>query len=74
MELKPCPFCGRKPVLKSDNRYPKPGRERITAYEVVCNNMDCIIYGADDKYFKTPQQAVKAWNRRVTDGTERKAD
>ena len=65
-ELKPCPFCGRMPILKSDNRYPRPECERITAYEVVCQNSDCIIYYADKYYFRTPQEAATAWNRRAS--------
>ena len=64
-KLKPCPFCGRIPTLQSDNRYPRPKCERVTAYEVVCNNYNCIIYNADYKYYLTPSKAVKAWNRRA---------
>ena len=64
-ELKPCPFCGRKPIIKSDNRYPRPERERITAYEVICKNYDCIIYNADNKYYRTEEEAKNAWNRRA---------
>lgn len=70
MRLKPCPFCGKRPLLKSDNRYPRPECERITAYEVVCQNIDCIIYWADNVYYTTPDEAIEAWNRRakITDG------
>lgn len=63
-KLKPCPFCGYRPILKSDNRYPKPECERVTAYEVVCTNMGCIIYNADDRYFLRAKDAIEAWNRR----------
>lgn len=66
-ELKPCPFCGHKPLVKSDNRYPRPECERITAYEVVCENVDCVIYYADNKYFRTAKQAIEAWNRRANE-------
>lgn len=65
-ELKPCPFCGEMPLLKSDNRYPRLKYcERITAYEVVCQNIDCIIYYADNVYYRTPDEAIGAWNRRA---------
>lgn len=66
-KLKSCPFCGRMPTLQSDNRYPRPKCERVTAYEVICSNYDCIIYNADNKYYLTPSKAVKAWNRRAND-------
>lgn len=63
-KLKLCPFCGCRPILKSDARYPRPERERVTAYEVVCTNMDCIIYDADNRYFLKEKDAIDAWNRR----------
>ena len=34
--------------MKSDHRYPRPSCERVEAYEVVCQNYDCIIYNADN--------------------------
>lgn len=64
--LKPCPFCGSKPVMKSDYRYPRPSCKRLKAYEVVCQNYDCIIYNADNNYELTPKAAVEKWNKRVT--------
>ena len=66
-KLKPCPFCGKKPLLKSDIRYPRPACEAVTAYKVVCQNMSCIIYNADNCYFFTPKEAADAWNRRAAD-------
>ena len=65
LELKPCPFCGERPILKADDRYPRPERERITAYEVVCDNSDCIIYRADNVYLRTEQEAIDKWNKRA---------
>ena len=67
-KLKPCPFCGKPALIKSDNRYPRPERERITAYEVICTNYDCIIYNCDNNYFRSPKEAMDAWNRRANDG------
>lgn len=67
-DLKPCPFCGKMPILKTDTRYPRPEREARKAYEVVCQNWECIIGFVDDKYKLSEQEAIDAWNRRVNDG------
>ena len=67
-ELKPCPFCGGEARLKTDFRWPRYGKfagQRVQAFEVVCDNADCIIYNADNKYFLNENRAIKAWNRRV---------
>ena len=64
-KIKPCPFCGKMPMIKSDIRYPRPKCEAMTAYEVVCNNYRCIIYNADNNYYKTEAEAIEAWNRRA---------
>ena len=50
IELKPCPFCGQLPQVQEDFRYPWPERERTRAYEVVCQNSDCIIGKVDARY------------------------
>ena len=63
--LKPCPFCGEAPALKTDTRYPRPSCKPIQAFEVVCMNYDCIIYNADNQYFWTELGAVRKWNRRI---------
>ncbi|ACC98514.1 hypothetical protein Emin_0961 [Elusimicrobium minutum Pei191] len=66
--LKPCPFCGERAVIKRTDRYPRRGEfegQRIDGYSVVCGNMNCIIFNADDKYKYTKQEAIKAWNRRA---------
>jgi len=66
-DLKPCPFCGQIPKLQSDTRYPKPKREPKRAYEVVCQNTDCIIGFVDDHYRLTERKIVELWNRRAND-------
>lgn len=66
-ELKPCPFCGSTPEIKMDDRYPRPKCDRIDAYEVVCTNWNCIIGGVDDHYYRSPEEASEAWNRRAND-------
>lgn len=68
IELKPCPFCGGEAILKQDVRYPRSGKyegKSVKAYEVICSNYDCIIYGADNKYFFTKEEATEAWNKRT---------
>lgn len=67
-ELKTCPFCGRKPGIYQDIRYPLPECEPMKAYEVFCNTIGCPVYKADNTYFKTPLEAAEKWNRRRDDG------
>jgi len=62
-KLLPCPFCGGEALIKTSRRYPS-GKE-ITAYSPTCYNMACVIYDADDNYYRTEQEAIEAWNRRA---------
>ena len=64
-ELKPCPFCGSDPVLQVDIRYPRPEREPRKAFEVVCQNYDCIIGHVDERYKLSAKEAIEWWNRRA---------
>ena len=68
-KLLPCPFCGQTPKLQEDFRYPWPERERTRAYEVVCQNPDCIIGKVDAHYRLTKREIVELWNRRADNGT-----
>lgn len=63
--LKPCPFCGGMPKMQTDTRYPRPKCEPKRAYEVVCQNPDCIIGFVDERYRLTEREIVALWNRRV---------
>lgn len=63
-ELKPCPFCGSEPFIEKSTRYPKPKREPVDGYTVVCKNFDCIGYRADDWYRRSEKKAAEAWNTR----------
>ena len=63
-ELKNCPFCGAMAAIKRDIRYPRPECNETMVFVAVCINPDCIIYNADNKYFKTQQEAAAAWNKR----------
>ena len=69
LELKPCPFCGKRAELKKDTRYPRSGKQEdkaVKAYEVICPNHDCVIYNADNTYFLSKKAAVEAWNSRAS--------
>lgn len=63
-DLKPCPFCGRMPVLQADIRYPRPEYAPQQAYEVICQNSECIIGFVDECYRLTEREIVELWNRR----------
>ena len=52
-ELKPCPFCGGKPVLSS--------WELLNEYSVSCS--ECHAVPGD--YEDTKEKAIKRWNRRM---------
>lgn len=62
--IKPCPFCGREPIINKDIRYPRPECEPKEAYEVICTTFRCPIYKADNTYFYTMEEAIEAWNTR----------
>lgn len=66
--LKPCPFCGETPKIEETARFPRSGRnegKRIKGYTIVCKNLDCILYNADDWYRSSLGKACAAWNRRI---------
>ena len=58
LELKPCPFCGKKPELfhygKND-------------YSIKCMNRKCGVR-ADTITYKPLKKTIAAWNKRVTEG------
>lgn len=61
-ELKPCPFCGSPAKLDAYQF----GREKETRYHVECSKCWCQ---EDWDYWKI-DDAIAAWNRRVTHGDE----
>ncbi len=65
VELKPCPFCGAKPIEESRLSPAGAGRRKI--YMVVCNNLDCSI-APHTNYFLMREDARNAWNRRADNG------
>ncbi len=62
--LKPCPFCGEKPIVKKSNRFPRPACNRVDGYTIVCQNLNCIGYNADAWYELSEKKAMAAWNTR----------
>ena len=63
-ELKPCPFCGRKPWFES-----KENKDLNTMYCIQCLHCDDtedFIVGTD--WYDTKEEARRIWNRRY--GTE----
>lgn len=63
VRLASCPFCGAKPEIVKDRRYPG-NSQGIWGYHVECTNDDCILYRCDNKYFRLMREAVAAWNER----------
>lgn len=56
--LKPCPFCGEHAHMKELET-----AHGSTLYGVSCPTEGCLGF-AMETYFDTPDEAVKAWNRR----------
>ena len=53
-ELKPCPFCGKRGILKRKEIFGRP------YYKVEC--LDCFAATFSEP---TREEAIEAWNRRV---------
>lgn len=65
--LKPCPFCGKRLVKKSENLV--KGYEPITFYEHPSN--DCVLSMNTDEFaYIVTEGVVEAWNRRAGDGND----
>ena len=56
-ELKPCPFCGRKPYIQRS-----PVAQKKCNYAVKC------VCGVLTRFFDRMYKAVEVWNRRAEDG------
>ena len=59
LDMFPCPFCGNKGVLYNRLRH-----DRLE-WHTSCNNVACCYLLNSQA---TPEEAIAAWNRRVTDG------
>lgn len=56
MMLKPCPFCGRKPmIIGTGNHFPK------SYFRVVCEK----CFAMQGALYDTKEEAVEVWNRRA---------
>lgn len=62
-ELKPCPFCGRKPIIEHWS-------SGLVMYMVKCNNPDCPV--PEEFYPKGHKlsEVIAEWNRRANDETD----
>ena len=65
MKLKPCPFCGGMAILRSTYQYVRANTLALQYY-VRCGNDTCELYVATCNR-NTEEEAIEAWNRRVTD-------
>jgi Lar family restriction alleviation protein len=61
-EALPCPFCGGE---AGDDYIRKDPGSDDTSFWVVCDNTDC---NAEGPLRKTPEEAIEAWNTRMTPG------
>ena len=62
-ELKPCLFCGEKPLLvRVEYRHDE------ALYRVQCFNNECVALPSTYNYDQA-NGAIDAWNRRANDGT-----
>ena len=53
-KLKPCPFCGAKPVLRTDY-----------ASYIVCSNPNCFMnFDHGHEQLMSEKMIIEAWNKR----------
>lgn len=60
-ELKPCPLCGRKPIIE---HWSSGG----TMFMVKCNNPDCPEPAKPYPKGHRLNEVIAVWNRRANDG------
>ena len=68
MELKPCPFCGRRPEIDECRMpvYPAKATMRIISnYRVQCRS--CFGMTVETDWFEDVGDAYDAWNERSRD-------
>lgn len=58
-EVKPCPFCGAKPILDKNENY-----NGETIYQVYCPSS---VVRVETTWFDNEEAAIEAWNRRTND-------
>ena len=60
MELKPCPFCGEKPIIKQVG----DRKQYMVFFCEVCGKTP--VHSSEARY--TVRGAIRIWNRRVGEG------
>jgi len=78
-EIKPCPFCGRKPIYRVRDKYYGPERVDVKIeWQIGCSNHNCFAsilttswhyysYQKDLKenvFDNVPPWMIEAWNKR----------
>lgn len=61
-QLKPCPFCGKRPTRFPDVSHFKPGRWALTH---ICPTLGGELTGAVNVYGITKADVIKKWNTRA---------
>lgn len=61
-ELKPCPFCGNKAMIKEIDTSKVKISEFDKHYQVKCTKCPAKL---NEMWFWKPEPAIRAWNRRV---------
>ena len=61
-ELKPCPFCGGKKIRMYSKR-----DNSVHGFMHICEGFDEPMVKVESRFFSTEEEAIEAWNRRLTD-------
>ncbi len=61
-ELKPCPFCGNDGVVAPVSASSFLANESRKGYRAECFEGCCV-----GRIYSTEEEAIEAWNRRVSD-------
>jgi len=66
LNVSPCPFCGDTSVYIKENTYWTGMRSKVVSVELYhwCNKY-CIVHGCMKWTFKTEEDAIDFWEKRV---------
>lgn len=62
-ELKPCPFCGGEPTMRT---LAETANYKAVSY-ILCLNDNCSVKPSMMKAHPTMEEAIESWNRRVSE-------